>query len=181
MSIEQKDEFKHIILAPLYSDVNNTPLSEVEVHRYVHDPRFLVDIELLFRSDVIKDSIESGLEKVTNGDGDFTKLEILQVDVLNDTLLDIIEYLRLPVIDGNEINKPLKNANLFENTTNKLAVTYIDSIHTSNVRLFDLISKANQLGIKDLVEVGCAKVASMIKGQPIEILGDILKTDNKKK
>jgi hypothetical protein len=40
--------------------------------------------------------------------------------------------------------------------------------------LYDLILAANYMDIKSLLHLGCAKVASLIKGQPLEKIKEIL-------
>jgi len=41
-------------------------------------------------------------------------------------------------------------------------------------QLYDLILAANYMDIKSLLHLGCAKVASLIKGQPLEKIKEIL-------
>ncbi len=47
-------------------------------------------------------------------------------------------------------------------------------------QLYDLILAANYMDIKSLLHLGCAKVASLIKGQPLEKIKEILAIDEKK-
>jgi len=47
--------------------------------------------------------------------------------------------------------------------------------------LYDLILAANYMDIKSLLHLGCAKVASLIKGQPLEKIKDILAVTQKSK
>jgi hypothetical protein len=51
---------------------------------------------------------------------------------------------------------------------------YIDKIGGDRQQLYDLILGANYLDIKSLLHLGCAKVASLIKGQPLEKIKEIL-------
>ena len=51
-------------------------------------------------------------------------------------------------------------------------VDYINQF--SNKELYEVISQANNMDISGLLHLGCAKVASMIKGQPLENIRDIL-------
>ena len=51
---------------------------------------------------------------------------------------------------------------------------YIDQIGENRQQLYDLILGANYMDIKSLLHLGCAKVASLIKGQPLEKIKDIL-------
>lgn len=51
---------------------------------------------------------------------------------------------------------------------------YIDKIGENRQRLYDLILGANYMDIKSLLHLGCAKVASLIKGQPLDKIKEIL-------
>ena len=51
---------------------------------------------------------------------------------------------------------------------------FIDRIGENRQALYDLILAANYMDIKGLLHLGCAKVASLIKGQPLEKIKDIL-------
>ena len=73
-----------------------------------------------------------------------------------------------------EIEKPLKSANLAE-LTPALEQWDIDFVSCDQEMLFELILAANFMDIKPLLDLACAKVASMIKGKTPE---DIRKTFN---
>jgi S-phase kinase-associated protein 1 len=64
-----------------------------------------------------------------------------------------------------EIQKPLKSANLAECGVREWDVEYVD---VEQEILFELILAANYLDIKALLDLTCAKVASMIKGKTPE-------------
>ena len=49
---------------------------------------------------------------------------------------------------------------------------FIDKIGKDRQNLYDLILAANYMDIKGLLHLGCAKVASLIKGQPLEKLSE---------
>ncbi len=67
-----------------------------------------------------------------------------------------------------EIEKPLKSNNLSECGIPAWYVAYIDKFDKD--QLFNIILAANYLDIPTLLDLGCAKVASMIKGKtPDEI------------
>jgi S-phase kinase-associated protein 1 len=51
---------------------------------------------------------------------------------------------------------------------------FIDEIGEDRQQLYDLVLAANYLDVKSLLHLGCAKVASLIKGQPLEKIKDIL-------
>ena len=73
-----------------------------------------------------------------------------------------------------EIEKPLKSANLAE-LTPALDPWDIEFVGCDQEMLFELILAANFMDIKPLLDLACAKVASMIKGKTPE---DIRKTFN---
>jgi len=58
---------------------------------------------------------------------------------------------------------------------------YIDKIGETRQQLYDLILAANYMDIKSLLHLGCAKVASLIKGQPLEKIKEILDQNQSKK
>merc|ERR1719472_477792 len=64
-----------------------------------------------------------------------------------------------------EIQKPLKSANLAECGVCEWDVEYVE---IEQEILFELILAANYLDIKPLLDLTCAKVASMIKGKTPE-------------
>ena len=51
---------------------------------------------------------------------------------------------------------------------------FIDTIGDDRQQLYDLVMAANYMDIPSLLHLGCAKVASLIKGQPLEKIKDIL-------
>lgn len=53
---------------------------------------------------------------------------------------------------------------------------WIDALGDNRQALYDLILAANYMDIKALLHLGCAKVASLIKGQPLEKIKGILST-----
>ncbi|EJK66994.1 hypothetical protein THAOC_12026 [Thalassiosira oceanica] len=63
-----------------------------------------------------------------------------------------------------EIEKPLKSAQMGE----LLEKWYADFVNVEQALLFELILAANYMGIKPLLDLTCAKVASMIKGKTPE-------------
>uniref|UniRef100_A0A7S3HQT9 S-phase kinase-associated protein 1 n=1 Tax=Spumella elongata TaxID=89044 RepID=A0A7S3HQT9_9STRA len=71
----------------------------------------------------------------------------------------------------NEIEKPLKSANMAE----VVQEWYSNFIAVDQEILFELILAANYMDIKPLLDLTCATVASMIKGKSPE---DIRKTFN---
>ena len=102
------------------------------------------------------------------------------VDVSADVLTLIVNYMNAH--RGTEapiIEKPLKSK-IMKEVTNSADAAFIDSLTDDKQRLYDLILAANYLDIKGLLHLGCAKVASMIKGQPLEKIKEILSADTRK-
>jgi len=62
-----------------------------------------------------------------------------------------------------EIEKPLKTNNLRE----IVAPWYAEFVEVEQEMLFEIVLAANYLDIKQLLELSCAKVASMIKGKSV--------------
>ena len=73
-----------------------------------------------------------------------------------------------------EIEKPLKSANL-KDVVNPWYAAYIE---VDQEVLFDLIMAANYLDIKPLLDLGCAYVASMIKGKTPEQIRQLFNIEN---
>ena len=67
-----------------------------------------------------------------------------------------------------EIQKPLKSPNLKD----FLSDWYISFLDIDNDTLFELISVSNYLDIKPLLDLTCAKVATMIKGKDTSEIRD---------
>merc|ERR1712167_132262 len=65
---------------------------------------------------------------------------------------------------SSEIEKPLKSGNMYENVCEWDA----NFVEVAQDVLFELILAANYMDIKPLLDLTCAKVASMIKGKSPE-------------
>jgi S-phase kinase-associated protein 1 len=72
-----------------------------------------------------------------------------------------------------EIEKPLKDKNL-KNIINEWDAKFIDTVSKNQQQLYDLILAANYMHIESLLHLGCAKIASLIKGEPLEKIKEIL-------
>jgi len=77
------------------------------------------------------------------------------------------------------IEKPLRSKVMKDICPHKWDADYIDKIGETRQQLYDLILAANYLDIKSLLHLGCAKVASLIKGQPLEKIKEILDPNQK--
>jgi len=98
-----------------------------------------------------------------------------------ETLKHIVDYMNHH--KGSEppiIEKPLRNKKMSENVKDKWDAPFIDGIaDKSKQNLYSLILAANYMDIKALLHLGCAKVASLIKGQPLEKIKEILDPNGK--
>ena len=78
------------------------------------------------------------------------------------------------------IDKPLRNKKMSENVKDDWDAPFIDDIGKNRQALYDLILAANYMDIKALLHLGCAKVASLIKGEPLEKIKDILDPEERR-
>ncbi len=75
------------------------------------------------------------------------------------------------------IEKPLRSKLMKDCVKTAWDAPFIDGIGENRQALYDLILAANYMDVKSLLHLGCAKVASLIKGQPLEKIKDILAVD----
>jgi len=98
--------------------------------------------------------------------------EIPLPNVQKEILEKVIEFCTHHVNDPmQDIEKPLKSQNMFE-VVSEWDANYIE---VDQATLFAIILAANYLDIPSLLDISCAKVASMIKGKTPE---EIRKTFN---
>lgn len=104
----------------------------------------------------------------------------LQKDNISYEILElVVEYMNL--VEGNEpekIKTPLRSTNLEDLTDLKYA-NFINNL--KNEKLYQIIEIANYMNIESLLYLGCAKVGSMIKGQPLDKMTEILRIKNENK
>ena len=92
--------------------------------------------------------------------------DIAMPDIRGDVLKKIVEYLiHYKEGEPKEIPKPLPSANLLE-VTDEWDVNFINSLDLDST--FDMIQAANYMDIKSLLDLSCAKVASLMKGKSAE-------------
>ena len=105
-------------------------------------------------------------------DDDAEQQEIPLPNVKSQILGKVLEFCKHYTEEPmNEIEKPLKSANMGE-VVQEWYATYVD---VEQEILFELILAANFMDIKPLLDLTCATVASMIKGKTPE---EIRKTFN---
>ena len=92
--------------------------------------------------------------------------DIPMPEVRGDVLKKIVEYLiHYRDNEPKDIPKPLPSANLLE-VTDEWDVNFINSIDLDTT--FDIINAANYMDIKSLLDLACAKVASVMKNKTAE-------------
>jgi len=110
----------------------------------------------------------------TSAEQDSTATE-LPLNVKGDILALIVDYMNHH--EGTEppiVEKPLRSKVMKDVVKDPWDAEYVDRIGENRQQLYDLILAANYLDIKALMHLGCAKVASLIKGQPLEKIREIL-------
>jgi len=116
---------------------------------------FEVEKDVAVKSNLVKTMVEdSGVDE-----------EIPLPNVKSTVLSKVIEYCRHHKDENPpEIEKPLKTSNMAE----IVGAWDCAFVEVEQEMLFELILAANYLDIKSLLDLTCAKVASMIKGKSPE-------------
>lgn len=97
---------------------------------------------------------------------DYEDNEIPMPDIRGDILKKVIEYLdHYKTTEPKEILRPLPSNNLSD-VTDEWDITFLNSIDLDAT--FDLINAANYMDIKSLLDLSCAKIASLMKGKSAE-------------
>jgi S-phase kinase-associated protein 1 len=92
--------------------------------------------------------------------------DIPMPDIKGDVLKKVVDYLtHYKDSEPKEIPKPLPSANLLD-VTDEWDVTYINTADLDTN--FDIINAANYMDIKPLLDLSCAKIASLMKGKTAE-------------
>jgi S-phase kinase-associated protein 1 len=131
---------------------------------------FMVTRKFAFISTLVK----------TGLDTDPTATEVPIPGVRSDILELVIQYMNQHT--GTEppiIEKPLRSKVMKDVVKDPWDATFIDEIGENRQQLYDLILAANYMDVKSLLHLGCAKVASLIKGQPLEKIKEILSKGTK--
>jgi len=111
-----------------------------------------------------KVALQSELIK-TMSEGDKEEKEIPLPNVKGPVLNKVVSYMKYHAENpAKEIEKPLKSANMAE-VVSQWDAEFVD---VDQELLFELILAANYMDIKPLLDLTCAKVASMIKGKTPE-------------
>merc|ERR1719198_1476352 len=106
-----------------------------------------------------------GEDEAEEGDEDDAAQEVPLPNVKSAVLTKVIDFCKHHITDPMpEIEKPLKSANMAE-VVSEWDAKFVD---IEQELLFELILAANYMDIKTLLDLTCAKVASMIKGKTPE-------------
>jgi len=133
---------------------------------------FVVERKFAFISTLVKTSLE-------NDD----KAEEVPIPGVTGAILElVVNYMKEHKgVEPPIIEKPLRSKVMKDVCPHKWDAEYIDKIGDTRQQLYDLILAANYMDIKSLLHLGCAKVASLIKGQPLEKIKEILDPNQSKK
>jgi len=98
----------------------------------------------------------------TMAEGDKEADDIPLLNVKSNVLKKVVEYMRYHADNPpKDIEKPLKSPNMSEVVSQWDA----DFVDVDQELLFELILAANYMDVKPLLDLACAKVATMIKGK----------------
>ena len=129
--------------------------------------RLEVDIEVVEKSTILKNMIED-----TGKEGEIP-IPNIRIDILK-KVLEYCEHYKSS--QAKEIPKPLTHKDLLEAGVDAWDVDFIDVENMDD--LIDLIVASNFLDIEGLLNLGCAKVASLIKGKSVEEIRDLFGIEN---
>merc|ERR1712050_576580 len=112
-----------------------------------------------------------GVKSIIEGDSGVTRIEIKKVQA--DILELIVRYLehhkgKVP----QEIAKPIRSVKMEKIVEDEWDAKFINSLPKKTI--FQVILGANYMDIKSLLHLGCAKIATLIKGKSPEEIKKIL-------
>ena len=129
------------------------------------EQKFEIDIESAKQSELLKGLIDNSKPDQT----------ISIIDVKSDTLKKIVEYLtHYKGVEPKSIPKPLPSSNLSD-SLDEWDINFINGIEPDN--LYDLINGANYMTINSLIDLACAKIASLMKDKTVEEMRTMLNTE----
>lgn len=121
-----------------------------------------------------KDAAISGMvKKVLEQDADASEVPLPSVQ--GSVLAQVVEFMKHH--KGGDMDppeKPLRSKKMKDVVKDQWDADFIDRIGENLRDLYDIVLAANYLDIRGLLHLGCAKIASLIKGQPLEKIKDIL-------
>jgi S-phase kinase-associated protein 1 len=160
---EKKEDKKEADVGGLSLDDVTGSLKVVSKDKKEYD----IDRKNAFISTLIKTSLDT----------DPSATEVPIPGVASGILTEVIAYMNHHKgVEPPIIEKPLRSKVMKDVCKDPFDADFIDRIGENRQALYDLILAANYMDIKSLLHLGCAKVASLIKGQPLEKIKDILST-----
>ena len=118
--------------------------------------------------------ISNLIETIVESTEDTQDTEIPLPNVTGGTLTRIIEFCEYYEQEPmKQIPRPLPSSGAFEDVVNGWCNQFISSFCTKEA-LFELIQAAHYMDIPPLLELGCAKIASMIRGKNIAEIKTIM-------
>ena len=130
------------------------------------DQKIELDIESAKLSELLKGFI---------GDNSKPDLAMPLPDVKSDILKKIVEYLtHYKGAEPKNIPKPLPSSNLSD-SIDEWDINFINGIELDS--LYDLINGANYMSINSLMDLACAKIASLMKDRTVEEMRTMLNTE----
>jgi len=143
------------LLGSEFPDPNPKDIQDKLVLKAQDGQTFEISRDIAMQSELVK----------TMWEGDKDETEIPLPNVKPHILDKVIEYMKYHHSNpSDEIEKPLKSANLRE-VVSEWDASFVE---IEQEHLFELILAANYMDIKPLLDLTCAKVASMIKGKSPE-------------
>jgi len=129
------------------------------------EEKFPITRKVALQSELVKTMVE----------GDKDEKDIPLPNVKGNVLKRVVDYMNHHSDNpAKEIEKPLKSANMAE-VVSKWDAEFVD---VDQEMLFELILAANYMDIKPLLDLTCAKVASMIKGKTPEQIRKVFNIAN---
>lgn len=127
------------------------------------------EIEVLMRNAMISGVVSSAL--VQNPASTVVSCNTVRTEVLD----LVVEYMNHHQgIEPPVVEKPIKSQVMAQNCSDEWDAKWINKNSQSKQILYDLVLAANNMDIKGLLHLTCAKIASLIKGQKTEDLKKIL-------
>jgi len=126
-----------------------------------------VDLDVVNKSTILKNMIED-----TGKDGDIP-IPNIQLPILK-KIIEFCEHYKSS--NPKEIRKPLASSKLTENNVDEWDAAFIEMEKVDDI--IDLVIAANFLDIESLVALGCAKIATFIKGKTVEEIRDVFGIQN---
>jgi len=161
MSGDAKAEPKKEEVSGLSLDDSGGPLKLTSKDK----KEFSIERKFAFISTLVKTSLDT----------DSSATEVPIPGVVSAVLTEVVAYMNHHKgVEPPIIEKPLRSKVMKDVCKDAWDAEFIDRIGENRQMLYDLILAANYMDIKSLLHLGCAKVASLIKGQPLEKIKEIL-------